>query len=493
MQNNQSIYRDMASRTGGKIQIGVVGPVRTGKSTFIRKFMEAIVLPNMENEYDRRRAVDETPQSADGRTVTTTEPKFIPDEAVCIKPDGETEMHVRLVDCVGYLIPGALGAEENDAPRMVHTPWSKEPLPFKEAAESGTRRVIRDHATIGILVTTDGSFGELSRENYEEAEEKVAEELTKGKMPYAIILNSAHPEDEKAVNLAYALEKKYNAPVALVNCLLLSAEDIKEIFSMILQEFPVTEISFCLPEWTESLPKAHPLRQELYDAVRTVASGIQKIGDIKTALTLAGQHDNIEKREIATLPADSGKPESTTTLSKELYYGIASELSGLPIENDASLFKTLCHLADIKKSYDRVSDALREVEEKGYGIVMPSPSELKLCEPEIVKQSGGYGVKLRASAKSIHMIKADIETEIHPMVGSEAQSEELVKYMLSEFEENPDDIWNSNMFGKSLYELVNEGLHTKLAHIPEESRLRLSETLERIINEGSNGLICILL
>ncbi len=492
MASDQSIYRDIISRTGGSIHIGVVGPVRTGKSTFIRKMMESTVIPSIRDEYDRRRAVDETPQSADGRTVTTTEPKFIPDEAVSIYPDGQTEMKIRLVDCVGYLIPGALGTEENDMPRMVHTPWSEEPLPFKTAAELGTRHVITEHSTMCMLVTTDGTIGDLPRENYEEAEERVAKELTLSGKPYAVILNSAHPEEEAAVNLAYMLEKKYNAPVALVNCLLLSNEDIREIFAMLLNEFPVTRLRFRMPEWVASLPKEHKLRIALKERIYGVSEQIRKLGDIKDALSV-DEGDTVEEWQLLSLSGGTGEAEIGVKLPRELYYRVASELSGMTVASDGDLFAALAEFAKVKSAYDRVSEALREVDEKGYGIVMPTPEELRLCEPEIVKLSGGYGVKLRASAKSIHMIKADIETELSPMVGSEEKSEELVRNLLSEFEENPEEIWHSNMFGRTLYELVNEGLHTKLAHMPEESQKRLSETLERIINEGSNGLICILL
>ncbi len=493
MSNDQKIYRDIALRTGGNIHIGVVGPVRTGKSTFIRKFMESVILPNMASEHDRSRATDATPQSADGRTVTTTEPKFIPNEAISVKPDGQTEMQVRMVDCVGYWVDGAIGDTENDAPRMVHTPWSKEPVPFRTAAEVGTRRVIGEHSTVALLVTTDGTIADIPRENYEPAEEKAARELSAGEKPFAIILNSAHPEAESAVTLAYTLEKKYNAPVALVNCLELTEADMREIFSMLLHEFPLTEIRFRLPDFAGSLPKEHWLRTSVTEACRGMASQIRKMGDIQNALLLAGESETVKKWELVSLAGDTGKAEIALSFDPSLFYRVAGELSGESIASDADILSALSRLAEAKRAYDRVESALRDVEEKGYGIVMPRPSDLELSKPEIVKVSGGYGLRLSASAKSIHMIRADIETELHPTVGSEAQSEELLRSLLDEYEEAPEEIWSSRMFGKSLYELVNEGLNKKLANMPEDSRERLSDTLSRIINEGSNGLICILL
>ena len=493
MANDTKIYRDIAMRAGGDIYIGVVGPVRTGKSTFIKKFMEAAVLPNITEENERTRAMDEMPQSASGKTVTTTEPKFVPDDGISFMPDGKTSMKIRLVDCVGYVVDEALGLTENGEPRMVHTPWSESPLPFAEAAEIGTRKVIREHSTVGILVTTDGTIGEIPRENYEAAEAKVVAELRRSEKPFAILLNSANPESDKAVSLAYELERKYEAPVALVNCMELNEEDIRQIFSMLLGEFPITELSFSLPLWTKVLPEGHPVKESIRASVLALGDRITRICDLENALLLAGTSDEVERWELKTVAADTGKAEIAVTLAPELYYRVASELSGLDVKDEASLLPLLAELAEKKRAYERVESALAEVEEKGYGIVMPSPAELSLCEPEIVKRAGGYGVKLRASARSIHMIRADIETEISPMVGSEARSEELVRSLLGDFESNPDGIWQTNMFGKSLYELVGDGLNEKLSHIPEDSRTRLSETLSRIINEGSNGLICILL
>lgn len=488
-----SIYQDIASRTGGDIYIGVVGPVRTGKSTFIRKFMENAVIPRIADEYDRTRTVDELPQAGSGKTVMTTEPKFIPDEAVNVLLGERTRMRVKMIDCVGYIVPEALGQSEEGQTRMVHTPWSEEPVPFREAAEIGTRRVIREHSTIGILVTTDGSIGEIPRDSYVEAEERVAEELARQNKPYAIILNSAHPEREETTALAYALEKKYNAPVALLNCMELNNEDIGNIMELILQEFPTTEMTVSLPVWMRNLDSDHWLRRACMDALSDICDRVVKMGDITREFTEAQGNEYIKEWKVNALNMADGTAEVALVPADGLYYRIMSELTGFSITDEGDLIALMRELSETKRAYDKVAGALKDVSETGYGIVMPDANELTLQEPEIIKQSGSYGVKLRASAQSIHMIRAGIETEINPIVGTEQQSEELIRYMLKEFEENPQKIWESNMFGKSLYELVNEGLHTKLAHMPEESRKKLSETLERIINEGSGGLICIIL
>ena len=478
---------------GGDIYIGVVGPVRTGKSTFIKRFMQTIVLPNIEDSYSKERARDEMPQSAAGKTVMTTEPKFVPDEAVSIQIDNNISMRVKMIDCVGYIVSEALGTLENGQQRMVHTPWQEEPMPFVEAAEFGTEKVIKDHSTIGMMITTDGSIGEISRESYLPAEERVVSELKEIGKPFAIVLNSAHPEAEESIRLAYSLEEKYNAPVALVNCLELDFEDISHILELVLHEFPVSELCFSIPSWISSLDAMHPIKSSVKSSIIEAADSIYKIGDIKNAMRAFDENEYIKSFEIPQIDLGSGKAEVNLKFSDDLYYSVISEMSGFTIENESQLIELLRDLSVMKSQYDRVSEALAMAEEKGYGIVMPSIDELRLEEPQIVKQNGGYGVRLCASAQSIHMIRANIETEINPIVGTEQQSEEIVKYMLKEFESEPGKIWSSNMFGKSLYELVNEGLHTKLEHMPDESRVKLSETLERIINEGSNGLICIIL
>ena len=488
-----SIYKDIAERTGGDIYIGVVGPVRTGKSTFIKRFMEALVLPNISEGYNRDRARDEMPQSAAGKTVMTTEPKFIPDEAVPIVIDGVSSLRVKMIDCVGYVVPEALGTIENGQPRMVRTPWQDEPMPFVQAAETGTSKVITDHSTIGMLVTTDGSIGEIKRESYVDAEERVVRELKQLGKPFAMILNSANPASEKSIELAYELEAKYKVPVALVSCLDLDAEDIRHILELVLHEFPVSEIKVKLPDWTAALDEGHRIRTSLLESIRRCAARVNKTGDIKEAFEDLADNEYVENAEITEINLGNGRARAEVQLKDGLYYDIISEMTGFDIAGEEDLIRLLRDFSAMKSEYERVAEALRDAEDRGYGIVMPDISELRLEQPEIVKQAGGYGVRLRASAQSIHMIRANIETEISPIVGTEQQSEDLVKYMLREFEAAPERIWESNMFGKSLYELVNEGLHTKLEHMPEDSRNKLSETLERIINEGSNGLICIIL
>ncbi len=488
-----SIYRDIAERTGGDIYIGVVGPVRTGKSTFIKRFMEALVLPNIDDTYSKERARDEMPQSAAGKTVMTTEPKFVPDTAVTINLDDAASLRVKMIDCVGYIVDEALGTIENGQARMVHTPWQEEPMPFVEAAEMGTEKVIKEHSTIGMLITTDGTIGEISRESYVPAEERIVNELKSLGKPFAMILNSADPTNERSISLAYELEAKYNVPVALVSCIDLDAEDIRHILELVLYEFPVTQIDISVPTWLSGIGEDHRIVSGVLESLRCCAEKISKAGDIKGAFDPLADNEYISKYSVDEIDLGTGRAAVSLSFDDSLYYSVISEMTGFEIADQEELITLLCELAEKRTRYEKVAEALEAAEESGYGIVMPDMSELSLNEPEIIKQSNGYGVKLSASARSIHMIRANIETEINPIVGSEAQSEELVKYLLNEFEDDPQKIWESNVFGKSLYELVGEGLHTKLEHMPEESRLKLSETLERIINEGSNGLICIIL
>ena len=485
MQDN-SIYRDIAKRTGGDIYIGVVGPVRTGKSTFIHRFLDSIVLPNIEDEYDKQRTIDEIPQSATGRTVMTTEPKFVPDESVKISV-GETELNVKMIDCVGYMVGGALGSEEDGVQRMIMTPWSEEAMPFTEAAELGTSKVIGEHSTIGMLVTTDGSITDIPREDYIEAEERVASELKKLGKPFAIVLNSAHPGSDEAKALALELEEKYGVPVALVSCPDLNSEDIREILALVLGEFPIKELRFKLPDWTLALPSDHRLRCDMLECISRFTEEAEKIGDISPAL---GRHTGIKLERI---DAGDGTGEMSIPLSDETYYETLAEVTGLDVTDKKRLFSTVNELANVKKKYDKIADALADVESKGYGIVMPTADEMRLDEPRLVKQANGYGVKVSARAESIHMIKTGIRADLCPVVGSAEQSEEVVKYLISEYEEAPERIWESNMFGKSLYDLVSDGMKSKLEHMPDESREKLGETLERIINEGAGGLLCILL
>ncbi len=499
------IYRDIATRTGGDIYIGVVGPVRTGKSTFIKKFMETVVIPNIQGEHDKVRARDELPQSAGGRTVMTTEPKFIPDDAVQITVGECGQVNVRMIDCVGYLVPDAIGNTENGTPRMVHTPWSEEPLPFDEAAEMGTRKVITDHSTIGMLLTADGSFGDIPRESYIDAEQRVAREMQAIGKPFAVILNSADPASPGAEKLALELEEKYNAPVALVNCTELNGEDIAHILHMLLMEFPIREIRVRMPGWTSALDSGHWLCRAVEDAALKTARAVTKVGQIpqiyaeslsaalSDCLCENGGENTAPNVRVERIDLGRGVAEICLEVPQTLYYKIIGEWTGLDIHSERELLSALRSLSDAKREYDKYAEAIRELDENGYGIVMPDVDSLKLEEPEIVKQAGGYGVRLRASAPSVHMIRASIETEINPIVGTEQQSEELVRNLLREFEEDPKQIWESNLFGRSLYELINDGLHAKLAHMPDDARQKLGETLSRVINEGSGGLICIIL
>ena len=490
---SSSIYADIAERTGGDIYIGVVGPVRTGKSTFIKKFMETLVLPNIADAHEKERARDEMPQSAAGRTVMTTEPKFVPDEAVSISMSDNASMRVKMVDCVGYIVPDALGHVENGGPRMVNTPWSEEPMPFENAAEIGTRKVICDHSTVGVVVTTDGTVGEIPRQNYVEAEGRVIKELKAMNKPFVIVINSSMPENEESIRMALAAEEKYGVPVALVNCLELNGEDIRHILEMLLLEFPVKEIGVELPTWMSALDPDYGLVVSVREAVLKAAESVSKTGDIHDAFVSLSENEFIKSASVTKIDLGTGKAVIDVKLEDGLYYKTIGELTGLEITDDVSLVNLLGDLSATKKKYDKVASALEDVERSGYGIVTPEIADLRLEEPEIIKQPGGYGVKLRAGGPSIHMIKADIETEINPIVGTASQSEDLVKFLMKEFEGDPTKIWDSNIFGKTLHELVNEGLHAKLSHMPEDARMKLSETLQRIINEGSGGLICIIL
>lgn len=487
-----NIYEDIAKRTNGEIYLGVVGPVRSGKSTFIKKFMDNVVLPNITSEYDRERAKDETPQSASGKTVMTTEPKFIPDEAVNVSI-GSSKMKVRLIDCVGYMIDGAIGNEENGEIRKVMTPWSKEPMEFEAAAEYGTKKVITDHSTVGIVVTTDGTVGDIGREAYIPAEERIVAELKNIGKPFVIVLNSASPHTKKAQEMALSIEEKYDAPVALVNALELSTEDFEGIMKLLLGQFGINEIRFRLPKYLSSLDDTHWLKQSILSSIGEASSRISKTDDAEICLNVLSQNENVSGKPEIEYDLGSGTADIKVKLLPDLYYKIMSEICGMEISDDEALFSNMKMLAESKREFDKFTSAIDEVNRTGYGIVLPDVEDMTLEEPEMVKQAGAYGVKLKASAPSIHMIRASIETEIKPIVGTAEQSQEIVKYMLDEFEDDPKKIWDSNMFGKSLYELVNEGLHAKLEHISPESRVRLSDALSRVINEGSNGLICIIL
>ncbi|MBQ3528691.1 MAG: stage IV sporulation protein A [Clostridia bacterium] len=501
--NSREIYKDIAARTGGDIYIGVVGPVRSGKSTFIKRFMETAVIPNIKGEYEKKRASDELPQSADGKTVMTAEPKFVPDEAVTVTFSEGSNIKMRMVDCVGYIIPGVLGTTEEGVDRMIKTPWSDEPMSFEAAAEQGTLKVMRDHSTVGIIVTSDGTIGEIDRESYVEAEERIVNELKEIGKPFVLVLNSSRPDSSASEELALKLEKKYSCPVALLNCLELDTDDIEGIIEMLLYEFPVAEIDVSLPQWLSALPDSHELSDTVLKCIRSAAYNIKHLSDMRKFVS------SLEaelKDSISNLPSEYTVPVSVKSsdlssgiasveikLPESIYYNIINDLTGLSISGRGELITALMELSKIRREYEKYSEAMAQLEERGYGIVMPKISDLELCEPEVIKSSGSYGVKIRATADSIHMIKANIETEINPIVGTQDQAEEIIQRLVNEYEEEPAKIWESNIFGKSLYELVNDGLDAKINHLSEESREKLSETLSRIINESSNGLICILL
>ncbi len=491
--SNSSIYENIATRTGGDIYIGVVGPVRTGKSTFIKRFMDSVVLPNMEDDAVRERATDELPQSSAGRTIMTTEPKFIPENAVKITLPDNATFNVRMIDCVGYIVPSALGYIEGDQPRMVHTPWYENEIPFNMAAEIGTKKVITEHSTIGLVITTDGSISDIPREEYEEAEKRVISELKELHKPFVVLLNCMHPESESAKCLASELSAKYDVPVMPISCLDLTENEIKEIITQLLFEFPVKEIGVDLPLWLVGLPDGHWLKEDAYKSILKAIQDIEYVRDIGTMTETLCNCEHIANAEIFSMDLSIGSARISVKMNNGLFFRILEEQTGISVDNEQSLLTCMKELSEIKREYSRIKSALDEVQTTGYGIVMPTIDQLTLEEPEIVKQGGRYGVRLCASAPSIHMMRADIKTEVAPIVGSESQSEELVKYLLEGFEEDPHKIWESNIFGKSLNELVNEGLRNKLYHMPTDARMKFQETLERVINEGCNGLLCIIL
>ena len=487
------IYKDISERTQGDIYIGIVGPVRTGKSTFIKRFMDLIVIPNIENDYIKERAKDELPQSAAGKTIMTTEPKFVPNEAVEVRLDENIKFRMRMIDCVGYLIPGVSGHMDGDNPRMINTPWSDDKIPFSDAAQIGTKKVITEHSTIGIVITTDGSITDINRENYIESEMRIIKELKEINKPFVMILNTIKPYAPETENLRQELSIKYNIPVLAINCAQLKQDDIKSILEKLLYEFPIKEINIKLPKWFETLDYEHWLKQNMINIVKKIFIDIKKLREIKNCVSNLEETELIKKSFIENITPGEGSTTVEINLDDELFFKILSETTGMEIHGEPELISTIKILAQAKKEYDKIKFALEEVKNKGYGIVTPVLDEMTLENPVIIKHGSKFGVKFKAKAPSIHMIRADITTEVSPIVGSEKQSEELVNYLLSEFENDPKKIWDSNIFGKSLHELVNEGLQSKLYHMPEDAQVKLQETLERIINEGCNGLICIIL
>lgn len=491
--NSYNIYSDIAKRTNGDIYVGVVGPVRTGKSTFIRNVLNTLVIPNITDVNSKERAIDEIPQSGDGKSIMTTQPKFIPNEAVGITVNENINMNVRLIDCVGYLVDGAIGHVEDNKPRLVKTPWSDEELTFTEAAEIGTNKVITNHSTIGVLLTTDGTITDIDRFNYVKAEERVFEELTKCGKPFVVVINSKMPYSEECVKLKNSLSEKYGKPVLSMDVTKLNEEDISQIFASVLNDFPIVSIDVKMPRWLSALPFENKYIQEVVNGVMQVVENNLKIGDFENGISLFLESENFEPISAVQIIMGEGKVEINVMPKPELFYKVLSEECGCEILSDYHLISYVKQLTEAKVQYDKFKDALEQVNQTGYGVVYPTLDELKLEEPQIVKQGGKFGVKLKASAPSLHLMQVDINTEVNPTVGSEQQSEELVKSLLSEFDNDPKGIWETKMFGKSLNSLVNEGLQNKLTSMPNEVQRKIRKTLGRIVNEGKGGVICILL
>ena len=493
MQQTTSMYQDMAARTGRSIYIGVVGPVRTGKSTFIKRFMETQVIPNIDNSYRRERARDELPQSGSGRTIMTAEPKFVPEEPVELRLEGGAAFSVRLIDCVGYMIPGAAGQYEDLAPRMVMTPWYDHEIPMTEAAELGTRKVITDHSTVGIVVTTDGTVTDIPREDYQEAEERVIRELQELGKPFIVLLNSTAPDGARAAVIASEIAERCQVKCIPVNCQELGEEDIRQLLENLLYEFPLQELDFYLPDWVDALAPEHPVRCGVYENILHQTQSLCHVRQLEGCLQQLCSNELINAVKIRSIDLASGTAQVDVSLLRTLFYSTLTQQTGLSVADDGDLIELMTQLAEIKKEYDQISAALQQARETGYGIVMPSIEELQLEDPEIVKQGGSYGVKMKASAPSIHMIRADIETTVSPIVGNEKQSEDMVHYLLQQFEGDTSKIWQSNIFGRSFHEIVGDDLQAKLKRMPEDAQKKLRQALERIVNEEGGGLLCILL
>ena len=485
------VYRDMKARTNGEIYIGVVGPVRTGKSTFIKRFMDLLVLPNMTDEHARARTQDELPQSASGTTIMTTEPKFVPKEAAAVKLSEDVEVRIRLIDCVGYMVEGASGHTENEEERQVRTPWFEYEIPFTKAAAIGTQKVIHDHATIGFVVTTDGSVTGLPRENYIPAEEKTIKELQSIGKPFLILLNCLKPYGEEAKALKEELQQKYNAPVFPVNCEQLKAEDINEIMRQILYQFPVTEVEFYLPKWVEMLSRDHRIKQDLLEHIRRF---MENMDDIRSAVSCEEKADSpyINEISVEKVEMDTGKVRVRIGFEQKYYYEVLSELTGTQIKGEYELISTMKELSAMKEEFSQIKDAFADVKIKGYGVVSPKKEEIRLDDPVIIKQGSKYGVKIRSEAPSIHMIRANIETEIAPIVGNEKQAEDLVEYIRQE-SETPEGVWGTNIFGKSVEELVMDGIRSKIAMINDESQSKLQDSMQKIVNDSNGGMVCIII
>ncbi len=485
-----SIYGDIAARTWGNVYLGVVGPVRAGKSTLVKRIMEQLVIPGIQDPYRRERARDELPQSGSGRTIMTSEPKFVPEEAVEISPDDTAHMRVRFIDSVGYMVDGAVGAEEDGVPRMVTTPWYDQEIPMTQAAELGTKKVMEQHATIGLVVTTDGTITEIPREDYLAAEEKAITDMRKTGKPYLIIINSRNPKGETAMAVSRTIQNRYGVMPVTADCQALDLEGIRELFRALLYSFPMSQLNVHLPRWLDALEPEHPVKQALYQALLKLAGEVESLGQAEAVLAPLRELPEVQDYSLRRVDLADGIVSCAIALPEELYYEILSSKAGMPIENDAQLLALLMELARVKQEYDQIADALSAVRATGYGVVMPAPGEMKLETPEIVRKGGAYGVKLKAGAPSIHMVRVDIDTEISPMVGDEKQSRDLISHLTGE---DPEQLWQSNIFGKSVYDLIQEGLSAKLVQMPEDVRSKFRGTLTRIVNEGATGLICLIL
>ena len=490
---DNSIYKDIARRTDGAIMLGVVGPVRTGKSTFIKRFMETMVIPNIDDIYMRERAKDELPQSGSGRTIMTAEPKFVPEDAVEISLGDGTELSVRLIDCVGYMVRGAAGQFEDGSERMVTTPWFDHEVTMTEAAESGTHKVISEHSTIGIVITCDGSICDIPRGDYIEPEERVINELKSIGKPFAIVLNSADPDSDNAISIASELSEKHGVPCIRANCQTMSESVINGIMDTVLSEFPVSEIAVRLPTWLKALNDESEIKKALYSAMLDAAGDICRMRDLKAVLPELEENDIIDSASILSSDMGSGIINIGIEIPKSLYYRYISEESGFEISDDADLIKILSEMSGIKRDYDRIKTALDDVRTKGYGMVLPGRDELEIDEPQIVKRGGKYAVRLKAYAPAIHMLRTAVVTELSPSIGGENASDEIVSFLLQGYEGDMSRLWESNIFGKSLYDIAEEGIAEKLENLPQNARAKLQETLQKIINEGSGTLICILL
>ncbi|MFW6014886.1 MAG: stage IV sporulation protein A [bacterium] len=488
-----NIYKDITERTNGDIYIGVVGPVRTGKSTFIKRFMQHNVIPMIEDAFIKERANDELPQSSTGRLIMTTEPKFVPEEAVNITLDHNLNFNVRMIDCVGYTVPGALGYEDDDGPRMVSTPWYDYDIPFQEAAEVGTNKVINEHSTIGLVVTTDGSFTDIPRHNFVMAEERVITELKEIGKPFVILLNSTNPKSDDTLNLSEKLTEKYNVPVVAVDCLNLKKTDINSILRTILYEFPIQELYINLPIWMNELSKNNWLKKSYDETIRAAVDNVEKIRDVDNVVELLAENEYTEEVYLEQIDLGEGIARISIGLPDRIFYNILEEYSGVKLENNQQLLNLVKELSFAKKKYDKVAQALADVEEKGYGIVTPTMADMSFDEPDIIKRGNQFGVKLKANAPSIHMIRADINAEVSPVVGTEKQSEELIMFLQKDFEDNPEGIWNTEFLGRSLHDIMKEGISNKLYRMPENAQRKIKDTIEKIVNEGSGGLICIIL